>query len=186
MSNERCINVTITAVLLLVLTVSVARAQAPDPPFARALFTQLDAVQAFDLATGKGIQVGTVTGIIAGTSYVETQVVVTGPPVGDGVPVAFTNKVVITDVEGDQVFFDNNGTGTFYVGLPASAFKGWGGPQTGTYVVTGATGKYQSHAPRYRRWAVGTTYRSRAILVNPPSAGVLGSVYVEVSRDNRR
>src|SRR6266545_5322393 len=78
MSNERCINVTITAVLLLVLTVSVARAQAPDPPFARALFTQLDAVQSFDLATGKGIQVSTVTGIIAGTSYVETQVVVTG------------------------------------------------------------------------------------------------------------
>ena len=40
-------------------------------PNARLLFTQQDAVKAFDPVTGKGSQVGIVTGRINGTSAVE-------------------------------------------------------------------------------------------------------------------
>jgi hypothetical protein len=176
----------VAAFVLLAVTVSVASAQTENPPFARALFTQQDAVQAFDLVTGKGFQIGTATGIISGTTFIEFLFTPTGPPVGDVLPISFQNKVIITDIEGDQIFFDNNGTGSFHLGVPGFEFKGFGGPLTGTYVVTGATGKYQSKYLKYRRWTVGSTYRYRAIFTNPPSPpGTLGNVYVEISRDNR-
>jgi hypothetical protein len=177
--------VAVAALLLFGVTLSAESAQTGDPPFARALFTQQDAVRAFDPSTGKGYQVGTATGIISGTSYVEFQITPTGPPVGDALPFSFSNKIIITDIDGDQIFFDNNGTGSFHLGVPGFDFKGSGGPLTGTYVVTGATGKYQSNAHKYRRWAVGSTYRYRATWTNPPAPGALGTVYVEVSRDNR-
>lgn len=176
----------VVALLLFGITLSVASAQTVDPPFARALFIQQDAVQAFDLFTGKGYQIGTATGIISGTTYVEFELAPTGPPVGDALPISFSNKVIITDIDGDQIFFDNDGTGSFHLGIPGSDFKGSGGLLTGTYVVTGATGKYQSGARKYYRWTVGSTYRYRAILTNPPAPDTLGTVYVEVSRDNRR
>ncbi len=98
----------------------------------RVLFTQQDAVQAFNLGTGQGFQIGTATGEIAGTTFVEFQFAPTGPPVGDVLPISFHNKVTITDIEGDQIFFDNNGTGSFHLGIPGFDFRGSGGPLAGT------------------------------------------------------
>jgi len=162
------------ALVLLAMIVSVAGAQREDPP-GRILFTQQDVVQAFNLQTGTGYQIGTATGRISGTTLVEFQFAPTGPPAGDALPISFQNKVIITDVEGDQIFFDNNGTGTFHVGIPGSEFKGSGGPLTGTYVLTGGTGKYQT-------WKVGKTYRYRAVWTSPPNPpGGLGTVYAEIS-----
>ena len=156
-----------------------------SPPGARAqgnvhiLFTQQDTVQQFDLVTGQGFQTGTAAGAIAGTTFVEFQFVPAGPPAGDLLPIAFQNKVIVTDIDGDQVFFDNNGTGSFHLGVPGFDFRGSGGPLTGTYVVTGGTGKYQ-------QWKVGTTFTYRAVATNPPSPpGALGTVYVQVSYHDR-
>lgn len=140
---------------------------------ARLLLTQRDAVQAFDVATGNGFQIGTASGLIKGTSFVQFQFTVTGPPNGDTLPIAFQNKVIITDLDGDQLFFDNNGTGSFHFGFPGSPFAGTGGPLTGTYVVTGGSGKFSS-------WKVGSSYDYRAIATNPPSPGVFGNVYAQV------
>jgi hypothetical protein len=154
--------------------------RADDPGSRHILFTQQDAVQAFDLTTGKGYQIGTATGAIAGTTFVEFQLVPAGPPSGDALPITFQNSVIVTDVDGDQLFFDNSGSGTFHLGVPGFDFRGSGGPLTGTYVVTGGTGKYQ-------QWKIGTTFTYRAVMTNPPSPpGGLGSVYVEVSSHDRR
>lgn len=144
------------------------------------LLKQQDAVQAFNLFTGQGFQIGTATGLISGTTFVEFQFAPAGPPSGDVLPIVFQNKVIVTDIDGDQVFFDNNGTGSFHLGVPGAPFQGSGGPLTGTYVVTGGTGKYA-------QWQTGATYTYRAIATNPPSPGGLGTVYVEVTfRDNGR
>ena len=164
------------ATTVFLFSVSVAGAQPESRLFVSPLFTQQDTVQAFDLGTGKGYQIGTATGKISGTTFVDFQFAPTGPPVGDVLPISFQNKVIITDVDGDQIFFDNNGTGSFHLGVPDAEFRGSGGPLTGTYIVTGGTGKYES-------WTAGTAYRYRAIMSNPPNpADALGTVYVEVSR----
>ena len=161
--------------VLVAVMVSASSARADDPRGMHVLFTQQDAVQAFDLSTGHGFQIGTAIGTISGTTFVDFQFVPTGPPVGDALPIAFQNKVTITDLDGDQIFFDNNGTGTFHLGIPGADFRGSGGPLAGTYVVTGATGKY-------RGWRVGSRYTYRAIATNPPAPPTrLGNVYVEVS-----
>ncbi len=176
----------IAALILLAVTVSVVNAEPEGSSFGLTLFTQKDLVQAFDLQTGKGYQIGTATGIISGTTFVEFQFVPTGPPVGDKLPITFQNKVIITDIDGDQIFFDNNGTGSFHLGIPGFGFQGFGGPLIGTYVVTDATGKYQSKHGSYHRWAVGSTFKYRAITTNPPSPpGGLGTVYVEIYREDR-
>lgn len=141
------------------------------------LFTQQDEVQAFDFVTGLGYQTGTVTGRISGTSFVDFQFSPSGPPVGDLLPFTFKSKVVITDLDGDQITFENEGSGKFHLGV-GTAFIGQGGPLRGTYVVTGGTGKFKS-------WKVGTTFQYRAIATNPPPTGRLGTVYVEISeREN--
>lgn len=142
------------------------------------ILNQQDEVQAFELnlglGTGKGYQTGTATGLISGTTFVDFRFTAAGAPVGGVLPIAFSNKVIITDIDGDQIFFDNVGTGSFNVGDPSSDFRGTGGPLRGTYVVTGATGKY-------RDWKVGSKYTYRAIATNPPLPGALGTVWVEVS-----
>lgn len=144
------------------------------------LFTQQDAVQAFDLVTGKGFQTGTARGAVSGTTFVDFQFAPAGPPDGDVLPITFQNKVIVTDVDGDQLFFDNTGTGSFHLGVPGFDFRGSGGPLTGTYVVSGGTGKYAA-------WKVGTEFTYRAVATNPPSPpGGLGTVYVEVSYHDRR
>lgn len=166
--------------ILAATLVGATPGRADDPGSRHILFTQHDVVQAFDLTTGKGYQIGTATGAIAGTTFVEFQLVPAAPPSGDGLPITFQNTVIVTDVDGDQLFFDNNGSGTFHLGVPGFAFRGSGGPLTGTYVVTGGTGKYQ-------QWKIGTTFTYRAVMTNPPSPpGGLGSVYVEVSSHDRR
>lgn len=154
-------------------------AQAQGTRGVKTLFTQQDTVQAFDLNTGEGHQVGTATGQISGTTFVQFQFAPSGPPVGDALPITFRNKVIVTDLDGDQIFFDNDGTGTFHLGVPDAPFKGSGGPLTGTYVVTGATGKY-------RDWKIGSTYTYRAIATNPPTpTGTLGTVYVQITYRER-
>ena len=164
---------------VIVALVSVSSAHAEEREGAHVLFSQQDSVQAFSISTGKGYQVGTATGAIAGTTFVDFQFIPTGPPAGDLLPFAFHNKVVITDINGDQIFFDNDGTGSFHLGVPGVDFQGSGGPLTGTYVVTGGTGKY--HA-----FKVGSVYSYRGVATNPPShPGGLGTVYVEVSRRDR-
>ncbi len=139
-------------------------------------FVQQDAIKAFDFGSGQGFQTGTVTGRINGTSFVAFQFTPSGPPVDDALAFTFQNKVIITDIDGDQLFFDNNGSGTFHLGILGATFKGSGGPLRGTYVLTGATGKYAD-------LKIGTTLEYRAISTNPPSPpGGLGTVYAEVSR----
>jgi hypothetical protein len=133
-----------------------------------------DQIVSFDITTGKGTQVGTAKGKISGTTFVQFQLTIVGGPGGDGaLPVTFSNKVIVTDIDGDQIFFDNAGTGAFHVGFPGDVFRGTGGPLTGTYVVTGGTGKFSS-------LAVGTTYSYRAVFYNPPTGGV-GTVYARIS-----
>jgi hypothetical protein len=150
-------------------------AQAP-PRRGNILFTQRDEVQAFEFQTGLGYQTGTASGRITGTTFVDFTFTPSGPPTGDLLPFTFHNKVTITDIDGDQISFDNDGTGKFHLGVPGAEFKGSGGPLTGTYVVTGGTGKYAS-------WKVGTKFHYRAIATNPPPNGRLGTVYVEVYGD---
>ncbi len=133
-------------------------------------FMQQDSVQSFDLATGAGRDVGTVTGSISGTSVVQFQFTPSAPPTTDPFPITFSNKVTITDLDGDQIYFDNNGTGSFHLGV-SPGFSGSGGPLVGTYVVTGGTGKYQS-------WTVGRTFQYHAIWTSP--TGSLGTAYSEI------
>jgi hypothetical protein len=110
---------------------------------------------------------------------VQFQFAPTGAPVGDVLPIAFQNKVIITDIDGDQIFFNNTGTGSFHVGAPGAPFQGTGGPLSGTYVVTGGTGKFVNVK-------VGSTFDYRAIATNPPTPpGGLGNVYVQVSRQDK-
>jgi hypothetical protein len=140
-----------------------------DDPFA-----EQDQIVSFDFTTGKGTQIGTAKGRISGTTSAAFQYTITGGPgAGGALPVSFSNKVIVTDTDGDQIFFDNNGTGLFHVGIPGDDFTGTGGPMTGTYVVTGGTGKYLS-------LAIGTTYSYRAVLTFPSSGGAAGSVYAQI------
>lgn len=162
------------AAALMILAVIASVTLRADDNVPRLLISQRDAVQAFDVLTGKGFQTGTTGGAIAGTSYVNFQFTIVGPPGPNGaLPITFSNKVIITDLDGDQLFFDNTGTGQFHVGIPGDPFAGTGGPLTGTYVLTGGTGKYAS-------WTVGSTYDYRAIATNAPN-GALGNVYVQVT-----
>jgi len=170
---KACAGAVVMAAAILVAT---EPAGAQEPRGVATMFTQQDAVQAFDFTTGQGYQIGTVTGRITGTSFVSFQFAPSGPPAGDALPITFHNEVVLTDIDGDQIFFDNDGTGTFHLGVPGADFRGSGGPLRGTYVVTGATGKYAAD------WKVGTTLDYKAIATNPPSpAGALGTVLVQVA-----
>jgi hypothetical protein len=162
------------AVAFIVLGVVASATLRADDQERRLLVAQHDEVQAFDVATGKGFQTGTTTGLVLGTSYVNFQFTIVGPPGADGaLPITFKNKVLITDLDGDQLFFDNNGTGRFHVGIPGDTFVGTGGPLTGSYVLTGGTGKFA-------KWNVGSTYDYRAIATNPPN-GALGNVHAQVT-----
>src|SRR5258708_9411442 len=78
------------------------------------IFTQRDTVVDFNPGTGIGLQVGTVDGRIVGTSVVNFQFT----PVSQ-TDITFDNRVIITDLDGDQVIFKNGGTGKF-LGPPLS------------------------------------------------------------------
>lgn len=176
MQGHRMIVRVIAAMVVTIASaVFVAHAAAQEPRGVQTLFTQQDSVQAFDFVTGHGSQVGTAIGLISGTTSVDFQFTVAGPPSGDVLPIAFHNRVIVTDIDGDQIFFDNDGTGSFHLGIPGAPFQGTGGPLRGTYVVTGGTGKYSS-------WKVGTVFNYRAVASNPPAPpDRLGTVYVEIS-----
>src|SRR5262245_56501742 len=162
-----------SAVLAVTFSFAVAPSARADEKGVQLLFTQQDTVQAFNLATGNGFQTGTAIGLINGTSFVDFHFTPTGGPVGDVLPIAFHNTVIITDIDGDQLSFDNDGTGSFHLGVPGAPFQGTGGPLRGTYVVTGATGKFSG-------WKLGTKFTYKAIATNPPT-GALGTVYVEIT-----
>lgn len=167
-----------TALVLAVAIASVfyAMPSAQNPRSAQMLLAHRDTIQSFDLVSGRGFQTGTVTGLVNGTSVVEFQLAPAGPPTGDVLPITFQNKVIITDIDGDQLRFDNDGTGSFHLGIPGFPFQGSGGPLSGTYVFTSGTGKYSE-------WTVGTTFSYRAAFTNPPNPpGALGTVYAEVAR----
>jgi len=168
------------ALVAAAMLVGTQTVRAQEPRGVATMFTQQDAVQSFDFVSGKGYQIGTATGRISGTTFVSFQFAPAGPPVGDALPITFHNEVIVTDIDGDQIFFDNDGSGTFHLGVPGADFRGSGGPLRGTYVVTGATGKYAAE------WKVGTTLDYKAIATNPPSpAGALGTVYVQVAARER-
>jgi hypothetical protein len=167
--------------VLVALTLLASSVSADDRH--RVFLTQQDTVKVFNLdinnGRGDGFQVGTATGLISGTTFVDFHFFATGAPAGDVLPIGFSNKVIITDIDGDQIFFDNEGTGSFHLGFPGVEFQGSGGPLRGTYVVTGATGKFKV-------WKVGSRYNYRAIATNPPLPGALGTVFVEVSSRSGR
>ena len=157
---------TAAAALILAGGLAAPRAAADEKSWNREnlLFTQQDHVTAFNFATGHGRQVGTVSGKITGTSIVDFQFVPTS-----ATTINFINKVVITDLDGDQLLINNVGTGKFIAPIEPSVFA-LGGPLSGTYEVLRGTGKYIS-------WA-GKKFQYRAVASNPP--GGLGTVYVEV------
>src|SRR5688572_10930727 len=93
----------VASLVLVGVIVAAGAAQAQDPG-EHIQFTQQDEVKSFDLLTGRGYQTGTATGMISGTTFVEFQFSPSGPPSGDALPITFQNKVIITDLDGDQLF----------------------------------------------------------------------------------
>lgn len=139
-------------------------------------FTQRDTVVDFQPNTGLGLQVGTVEGLISGTSIVNFQFT----PVSQ-TEINFDNRALITDLDGDQVIFKNVGKGRFLIpplsdtSSPLGNLMGIGGPLTGTYECIKATGKFE--------FLVGRKFPYRSVASNPARAGFPGQVYVEVYSD---
>ena len=158
--KTRCLAVVIT--LALTLATASSWAQNTMPGRANILFTQQDEVKAFDPATGTGYQIGTAVGKISGTSYVAFTFTA---PASDGT-FTFKNVAIITDLDGDQITFENVGRGVFH-----PIVQGTVGTLTGTYEVTIGTGKYAS-------W-VGNKYNYSAVATNPPILA-FGNVYAEI------
>ncbi len=140
------------------------------------IFTQRDTVVDFSPSTGLGLQVGTVQGLIAGTSIVNFQFT----PVSQ-TEINFDNRALITDLDGDQIIFKNVGNGRFLVpplsdpGSPLGNLMGIGGPLVGTYDCVQASGKF--------RFLLGRKFPYRSVASNPARNGFPGQVYVEVYSD---
>jgi hypothetical protein len=186
----RALMLTVAAALLLTIIPAGAQPGGKDDDergeHAKLLLVEHDKVVAFDPATGLGAQTGVATGKINGVSIVNFQFTITAFP-----SFSFKNRAGITDLDGDQIIFKNEGTGRFVIpGLndptltpvtpPFQVFSnGLGGPLVGTYEVVATSGKFVAKYP------IGKTYPYRAVAFNPsvpPSApGTLGSVYIEVS-----
>lgn len=139
-------------------------------------FTQRDTVVDFQPNTGLGLQVGTVEGLISGTSVVNFQFIPTSQT-----EINFDNRALITDLDGDQIVFKNVGRGRFIVpplgdaSSPLGNLMGIGGPLTGSYECVNASGKYT--------FLVGRKFPYRSIACNPARPGFPGQVYVEVYSD---
>ena len=131
------------AVLIGLSAASAMRANGPQP---LVLFIQQDKVTSFSFVTGQGAESGTATGAINGVSLTNFYFTVTPTSFPK---FTFNDHVGITDIDGDQIIFDNIGTGTFIVpGLfdptpltPTQVLQTTGpfpqgGPLTGTYKVT--------------------------------------------------
>jgi hypothetical protein len=185
-ANFRCAR--LCAVLISISALCGAPTMLAEPHF-RLLFAQHDKVISFTvnptIGTAVGVESGTATGAIKGTTLTNFSFAITTFP-----DFTFDDQVGITDLDGDQIIFKNVGTGRFIVpGLvdptqPVSnqvlfsTTSFLGGPLTGTYVVVATSGKY------IKQYPLGTVFQYRAITMNPNSppapAGSLGSTYVEV------
>jgi hypothetical protein len=155
------------------------------------LFVQRDKVTTFNPTSGTGVESGTATGAINGVSLTNFYFTTTtsSPPCSttSSFPCfTFNDHVGITDIDGDQIIFDNVGTGKFIFpnglfdptpNVPTqvlqSALGPQGGPLTGTYKVVATSGKYVKAYP------LGLVLQYRAIAMNPNN-GDTGSTYVEV------
>ncbi len=151
-------------VLTLAWAIPSAKAQTASTERSNVLFIQQDTVTTFDVATGEGSQTGTVTGKISGTSIVAFQFAITSNTTFN-----IENKVVITDLDGDQLRIRDQGTGRLIpsIDLTVSSLSS---PMTGTYEVLGGTGKFQA-------W-IGKIFRYRA--VRSYTTDGLGTAYLEV------
>lgn len=142
-------------------------------------FAHRDNVITFDTNTGIGCHVGTVEGAITGTAITNFQFIPTSQTT-----IRFDNRVLISDIDGDQIIFSHVGTGRFIVPPPLDTtsplgnLMSLGGPLVGTYTALHGTGKYA--------FLVGRKFPVKMMASNAarPSAGVLGNVYAEVYSDN--
>ena len=146
-----------------------AEATTPD-----ILFTQRDTVVDFQPGTGLGLQVGTVAGKINGTVITNFQFT----PLSQ-TEIRFDNRVLITDIDGEQILFRHTGNGRFIQPLTENSalgsLMGTGGPLAGTYECTQASGKWS--------FLVGRKFGYKSVAVNPARPGYPGQVYVEVYTD---
>jgi hypothetical protein len=142
-------------------------------------FAQRDTVINFNGGTGVGNQLGTVEGTITGTSITNFQFIPTSQTT-----IKFDNRCVVSDLDGDSIIFDVNGTGSFLVPPPSDPNNALGnlislgGPLRATYTAIITTGKYA--------FLQGRKFPAKMMAVNAVnnSNGVLGQVYVEVYSDS--
>ena len=142
-------------------------------------FAFRDTVVNFNGSTGVGDHCGTVEGGITGTSITNFQFIPTSQTT-----IKYDNRMLISDLEGDQIIFQVVGTGSFIIPPPTDPSSplgnlfALGGPLTATCTVTVATGKFL--------FLVGRKFPCKMIASNVtnPSAGVLGNVYGEVYSDS--
>ena len=142
-------------------------------------FAQRDTVVSFNGSNGLGTQLGTTEGVIAGTSITNFQFI----PL-DATHIKFDNRCLVTDIDGDSVIFDVNGTGVFLFPNPSDPnnplgnLMALGGPLRATYTAIVTTGKYG--------FLQGRKFPAKFAAANAVngSPGVLGSVYVEVYSDS--
>jgi hypothetical protein len=163
------------AVLIGLSGASPMRAQELRPQI---LFIQQDKVITFDFATGNGVESGTATGSINGVTLTNFSFTITTFP-----NFKFNDQVGITDIDGDQIIFENVGTGSFiFPGLQAPGIPpvlySTAGPLVGTYVVAATSGKF------VRAYPIELVLQYRAIAMNPNTPGAVGSTYVEVYAPN--
>lgn len=137
------------------------------------LFTQRDNVLSFN-ANGTGVRVGTCTGLLNGQITTNFNFAATPPPAFSA-----TDYALFSDFDGDQIVFTTTQSGRFLFSLapdsPAPPVGGVGGPYTGVYTVTKASGKYAA--------LVGRKFPCRGIAMNPAAPGLSGTVLVEVYSD---
>ena len=177
------------AVLLGLATASPTFAQ--QEAKLKILFIQQDKVTTFDPVAGRGVESGTATGAINGVSLTNFYFTTTFTNTPCATPTffpcfTFDDHVGITDTDGDQIIFDNVGTGRFIFpaglfdptpGVPTQVLQSSAGPQggplQGTYKVVATSGKYVKAYP------IGLVLQYRAIAMNPNN-GDTGATYVEV------
>ncbi|HEX4278190.1 MAG TPA: hypothetical protein VHZ74_22705 [Bryobacteraceae bacterium] len=141
-------------------------------------FAMRDTVINFNGNNGLGNQLGTVEGVITGTSITNFQFIPTSQTT-----IKYDNRCVVSDVDGDSIIFDVNGTGSFLAPPPSDPSNplgnliALGGPLRATYTVLIGTGKYA--------FLVGRKFPAKMMAVNAVqnSNGVLGQVYCEVYSD---
>ena len=191
MRKNKVVSLACKAIAALVLVSAPFTASAQDGNRRNVLFTQQDQTLEFHLdfagtppalIGGHGVEAGTVSGAIKGTSLTNFQFR----------GLSLDNRVGIADTDGDRIIFRKQGTGFFLppVNDPSSPadFQVFGLTGStivleGTYEVVATTGKYS------KRFHIGELFPFRSIATNPswppattPALGsiVPGTEYVEV------